>query len=203
MPVVQPEAGVTYPSPICVSIDFVLNLTMQCPSDGPDTFIRVKSNPNFKRGVIGTNGDAGSNIVDNIPDTSTYPLNPNIGGGGDGMVLHVTDLQVIPETRVIGGCRDCYSGTKAVIVPSTLSRWLRSSDPSADSKGGRRARSGAHNYRVETNRAEILCPSDANVVVLVGQVGVVEGRGCRQGSGGAGVPVKTGNRAFKQNNSLN
>ena len=40
---------------------------------------------------------------------------------------------------------------------------------------------------------------DADVVILVGQVGVVHSGVRSQASVGTGVPVKTGNRSFKKN----
>ena len=51
LPVVQPESGVPNSCSICVSVDFILNVSMSISCIIPNSFIRVKSNANSKREI--------------------------------------------------------------------------------------------------------------------------------------------------------
>ena len=133
-------------------------------------------------------------------------MSPNIISisGRDDTVLHVPDLKVIAESKVIGnrgiggsgsqegGSHDCVP--QAYIIHGRLVSSVISNVSSTDAIGAGNPGGCRSNYGREADLAVTPGTSDADVVVLVGQMEVVGRRGGSQASRGARVPVETGNR---------
>ena len=144
----------------------------------------------------------GGNGIYGIPDSSTDLMSSNSSGVRDSSVLHVTNLQIISVSEVVGnrgvrggssqgGCSN-YSFSQTKIIHGRLCDWCTVWVASTHTKGAGNAGNIADDRRGETDLAVTSGPPDADVVVLVRQMHVVRCCGCSQACCGARVPVKTG-----------
>ena len=79
----------------------------------------------------------------------------------------------------------------------TVGRSSNAIEGRTDPIGGGGVSSSADHFRGEADGAVAGGSPDADVVVLTGQVSVVNGGGAGQGGGGGGVPVIAGNGAYR------
>ena len=147
--------------------------------------ILIKMNANFERNCPGTSG--GSNCcwrgcIENCPANSICPYSP----GCSSAWLKRNDVQIVSKSWITGKCctKCCYSRAQTPYRICKSRAWACCTDTEWRSSGG------GGNYGRVAYGAITPGSSDADIVVLAGQMGL---GGSDRASGS--VPIEAGNRS--------
>ena len=152
-----------------------------------DCLISVKVDPDFKRGGEAAGGGVGRAWRRGCPEGAADPWHPSDGGGGGGRSLQGGDLEIISQTDLacLSGAEGGHPGALRSDI-GFLRGVIRRDSDTIRGRGG-----GVWYDRAVADRAVAPGPPEADVIILVTQMGL----GCGDGSGSS-VPVKASNLSF-------